>query len=186
MTKIIAITGTSSGLGAEIARFYTIKGWKVFDLNRPYFDITEPNMSIIPDFDVFVNNAYDETDGFAQTDLLYKVYEQHKDRECMIISVGSVSGDGDRHKVYPYGAHKSVLEKASIQLSLVENPCKVCIIKPGRMHTPMTEHRKEYYRMPPSDVVKAIDFMIEQPKSITIKSLTVDVHNANRKNEHGK
>ena len=179
--KTIAITGTRGGLGSELARFYSLSGWKVIQLDRPYFDITDPDMSIVPDFDVFVNNAYDEQNGFAQTDLLYKVYEQHKDRDCMIINVGSVSGDGDRHKVYPYGAHKAVLEKASTQLSLVENPCKVCLIKPGRMFTPMTEHRAEYYRMPPIDIVKAIDFMIHQPNEITIKSITVDVHNANRK-----
>jgi NADP-dependent 3-hydroxy acid dehydrogenase YdfG len=179
--KTIAITGTTSGLGSELARFYSLSGWIVFQLDRPYFDITAPDMNIIPDFDVFVNNAYDEQNGFAQSDLLYKVYEQHKDRDCMIINVGSVSGDGDRQKVYPYGAHKAVLEKASTQLSLVENPCKVCLVKPGRMKTKMTDHRAEFFRMPPIDVVKAIDFMIHQPKEITIKSITVDVHNANRK-----
>lgn len=179
--KKIVITGTTGGLGSELARFYSFHNWQVFQLDRPYFDITEPDLKIIPDFDVFVNNAYDEQNGFAQTDLLYKIYEQHKDRDCMIINIGSVSGDGDRHKFYPYGAHKSVLEKASIQLSLVENPCKVCLVKPGRMKTKMTDHRSEYYRMPPYDVVKAIDFMINQPKEITIKSITIDVHNANKK-----
>lgn len=180
MRKIV-ITGTTSGLGAELGRYFALHQWEVYDMNRPYFDITDPDLSILPDFDVFINNAYDETNGFAQTDLLYKVYEQHKDRECKIINVGSVSGDGDRHKFYPYGAHKSALEKASTQLSLVENPCKVCLIKPGRMLTPMTEHRKEYYRMPPADVARAIDFMINQPKEVTIKSITIDVHNANKK-----
>ena len=180
--KTMVITGTTSGLGSEIAFYFPQVGdWKIIQLDRPYFDITDPDMSIVPDFDVFINNAYDANNGFAQTDLLYKVYEQHKDRDCMIISVGSVSGDGDRHKVYPYGAHKSSLEKASIQLSLVENPCKVCLVKPGRMFTPMTDHRKDYYRMPPIDVVKAIEFMIDQPKEITIKSITIDVHNANKK-----
>jgi NADP-dependent 3-hydroxy acid dehydrogenase YdfG len=179
--KKIVITGTTGGLGSELARYFSLRQWEVYDMNRPYFDINDPDLSILPDFVVFINNAYDAEHGFAQVDLLYKVYEQHKDRECMIINVGSVSGDGDRHKFYPYGAHKSALEKASIQLSLVENPCKVCLIKPGRMHTKMTEHRQEYYRMPPIDVVKAIDFMINQPKEITIKSITVDVHNANKK-----
>lgn len=179
--KTIVITGTAGGLGSEIYRFYSQNGWSVIHLNLPYFDITDPDLSLIPDFDVFVNNAYDESSGFAQTDLLYKVYEQHKDRDCMIINIGSVSGDGDRHKFYPYGAHKSALEKASIQLSLVENPCKVCLIKPGRMKTKMTEHRSEYYRMPPLDLVKAIDFMVNVPKELTVKSITLDVHNANKK-----
>ena len=177
--KTMVITGTTSGLGYEAVRYFANRDWKICEMNRPDFDIMKPNMSIISEFDVFINNAYG--DGFAQTKLLYKVFEEHKNRECMIVNIGSVSGDGDRQRVYPYAIHKAALEKASIQLALLETNCKVCLIKPGRMYTPMTEHRTEYYRMPPTDVVKAIDFMVNQPKQIIVKSLTIDVHKANRK-----
>lgn len=180
--KTIAITGTEGGLGKALKVEFSRDPYNtIIELNRPQHDLDKDLDSYLVDFDIFINCAYSEKNGFAQTDLLYKVFEANKDKKCHIINIGSVSGDGDRHKVYPYGAHKSVLEKASIQLSLVEGPCKVSLIKPGRMKTKMTEHRSDYYRMDPSVVAATAVWMAHQLTEINIKSITVDVHNANRK-----
>lgn len=180
----VAITGTNGGLGNALkVEFGKSPLVEIIELNRPDFDITFKSsrafISSVP-FDLFVNCAYAEDDGFAQTELLYDLFDANKDRECHIINVGSVSGDGDRHKVYPYGPHKSALEKASTQLSLVDGPCKVSLIKPGRMKTKMTDHRNEFYRMEPSIVAAAVVWMAYQPKELNVKSMTYDVHNANR------
>jgi hypothetical protein len=178
----IAITGTDGGLGhAMKVEFSRNPHNTIIELNRPEHDLTKNLDSYLVPFDVFVNCAYSDECGFAQTELLYKLFEANKNKECHIINIGSVSGDGDRMLVYPYGVHKSSLEKACSQLSLVESSCKVSLIKPGRMKTRMTEHRSEYLRMDPSYVAAAAIWMVHQPKELNIKSLTIDVHNSNTK-----
>ena len=80
------------------------------------------------------------------------------------------------------GKHvKSILTNNGYDVQLCESECKVTLIKPGRMKTQMTDHRDEYFRMSPAYVGRTILFALEQPKDIIIKSITVDVHNSNRK-----
>ena len=180
--KTIAITGTDGGLGhAMKVEFSRNPHNTIIELNRPQHDLDRDLDSYLVECDIFVNCAYSEKSGFAQTELLYKLFEANKDKKCHIINIGSVSGDGDRMLVYPYGVHKSSLEKACTQLSLVESECKVSLIKPGRMKTRMTEHRTEYVRMDPSYVAAAAVWMTLQPTELIVKSLTLDVHNSNRK-----
>lgn len=175
----IAITGTSGGLGSALKkRFEDLQDSTVLCLNRPEYDLDGDLEKFLVDFDVFVNCAYSTKTGFAQTQLLYKLFEANKMRECQIINVGSVSGDGDRSKYFPYAVEKAALEKACIQLSLIPGRCRVSLIKPGRMLTKMTDHRSEYYRMSPDNVVEAILWMSNQPKELVIKSLTIDIHNS--------
>jgi NADP-dependent 3-hydroxy acid dehydrogenase YdfG len=178
---IVVVTGARGGLGTALVETFTRAGHVVHLLNLPQFDITNPDMSLIPEFNVFINNAYDADAGFAQIDLLYAIFAEHKDRECHVINIGSVSGDGDRHNINPYCIYKAALEKASTQLSLVDGDCKVSLIKPGRMKTAMTAHRAEYFRMDPAIVADTALWMTQQPVYVNIKSVTVDLHNANRK-----
>jgi NADP-dependent 3-hydroxy acid dehydrogenase YdfG len=126
---------------------------------------------------VFINNAYNY--DFSQVELLYKLYDKFKNKKCTIISIGSVSGDGDRNRLFPYAIHKSALEKASTQLSLLNTECKICLIKPGRINTDMTKNREEYYRMSPSEIMDVIEFILSRPEKLIIKSITIDVHNSN-------
>ena len=177
----VAITGTDGGLGRALkVEFSRNPHNTIIDLNRPEHDLTKNLDTYLVPFDLFINCAYSDVNGFAQTELLYKLFKENKNKFCHIINIGSVSGDGDRMLLYPYGVHKSSLEKACTQLSLVESDCKVSLIKPGRMKTMMTDHRDAYYRMDPSYVAAAAVWMAHQPKELNIKSLTIDVHNANK------
>jgi len=171
----IFVTGVSGGLGNEL--YQNLVG-DVVGLARKDFDIsTDDGIDDIVDlvtdeeFDVFINCAYD---GYGQTDLLYQLFRANADRKCHIINVGSVSSDGDRMNINEYAVAKSALEKASTQLSLIESKCKVSLIKPGRMNTKMVAHQN-VPKMSPSRIATAIQFMIDQPAGINIKSLTIDL-----------
>ena len=80
---IVAVTGTSRGLGQDLARLFSQNNHTVVEFNRSNgYDIKQPDKIIkaVKDCDVFINNAYD---GFAQVDLLYalvKAWEGKKDR----------------------------------------------------------------------------------------------------------
>jgi len=59
-SKIIAITGTTSGIGKAIARKFKQENWQVIELSLPDFDVRNveqiQNLKL-PKLDVFVNNA---------------------------------------------------------------------------------------------------------------------------------
>ena len=164
------ITGTRGGLGSAIAKKLHMRF--PFDdiqsLNRPEYELKDINKN---DFDVFINCSHYE---FNQTELLYRLFEANKDRECHIISIGSVSSDGDRKSINKYAIEKAALEKACQQLSLVSDKCKVSLIKPGRINTKMVKHI-DSKKMEPEEVAKAVVWVATQPKHINIKSLTIDI-----------
>jgi NADP-dependent 3-hydroxy acid dehydrogenase YdfG len=167
------ITGHTSGLGNACYEYFK-HDHQVTGLSRSNdYDLSRDlEMFVSTDFDVYINNAYYE---FAQTELLYRLFEENKYRECMIINIGSVSADGNKDTINRYAIHKASLEKACNQLQLIDSNCKVIHIKLGRINTPMTDHRSNYPRIEPSYIVDVIDWIIQQPRQILIKNITVDI-----------
>lgn len=173
----IYITGTRGGLGSAIKNnFITNYPYSdIVDLNRPEYDLSRQDGNldrlVKDDFDIFVNCSHY---GFSQVELLYRLFDQNKDRKCHIINIGSVSSDGDRKAINQYAIEKAALEKACQQLSLVSDKCKVSLVKPGRMETKMVEHI-EAPKMDPKNVAESVLWIASQPEHINIKSLTIDI-----------
>lgn len=172
----VYITGTTRGLGRALAKDFTKAKFKVTGLNRPEYDLTnytDGNLDkfVKDDFDIYINNAQYE---FAQTELLYRLFENNKDRKCHIINIGSVSSDGDRKAINKYAIAKTALEKACTQLSLIGGRCKVSLIKPGRMNTQMIE-TTEGAKLDPREVSRAVVWTAIMPNYINIKSMSIDI-----------
>lgn len=153
------ITGTTRGLGeALVDKFQRemIFG-DVIGLNRPDYDLSksETISKIVDDtegFDVFVNNAHCD---YAQLYLLYALFERNKDRDCIIINIGSTSADGDRMTINKYAVQKKALDSACTQLQLVPSKCKVMQVKLGHMDTAMIRHI-DSPKMHPVEVARKI------------------------------
>jgi short-subunit dehydrogenase len=174
----IAITGHTSGLGKNLYD-ELIKTHEVTGMSRANGYDLSVNIEkfVSEDFDIYINNAHL---SYTQTDLLYRLFAKNKNRECTIINIGSVSSDGNKDAVNEYAVQKSALEKASLQLQLIDSDCKVLLLKLGRMNTPMTEHKKMFPRINTSYVVNTIKWLIEQPDEIVIKSMTIDILHSRR------
>jgi NADP-dependent 3-hydroxy acid dehydrogenase YdfG len=175
----IVITGHTSGLGKTLYNILS-KDHEVVGLSRQNgYDLSKNlDAFLVDDFDVYINNAYYD---YSQTTLLYKLFEKNKYRDCAVINVGSVSADGNRDMVNEYAVHKASLEKACLQLQLIDTSCKVVHLKLGRMNTPMTDHRREYPRMETNYIANTVEWLMNQPKDILIKNLTIDIMNSRRK-----
>lgn len=177
MSGKIYITGTRGGLGSAIKSNLTsaYPSHQIIDLNRPEYDLSrvDGNLDrlVKDDFDLYVNCSHY---GFSQVELLYRLFDQNKDRKCHIINIGSVSSDGDRKAINQYAIEKAALEKTCQQLSLVSDKCKVSLVKPGRMETKMVKHI-EAPKMDPKNVAESVLWIASQPEHINIKSLTIDI-----------
>ena len=169
---MIYITGNTRGLGESLGVYFQRS--YLFDeirgLNRPEYDFNDP--WIPTDFSIFVNNA---PCGFQQTELLYKLFEANKDRNCQIINICSVSADGDRKEVNEYAIQKKALDAACTQLQLVRSNCRVLCVKPGRMNTDLVSHI-DAKKMDVYDVARQIVSFSEFSWGQTyIKTVTIDV-----------
>lgn len=172
----VIITGSTGGLGSALVK--TFQDCEILCLDRINgFDLNKNIDDFVNDtFDVFINNAHS---GFQQTNLLYKLFEKNKSRYCIIVNIGSVSSDGNKDYINEYAVHKASLEKACLQLQLIDSECKVSLVKLGRTNTPMVANRIGYPKMDPNYISQSIRWLVEQPKNIVIKNLTIDQRHSN-------
>lgn len=167
----VYVTGSSRGLGRAIKKQFSKVQTEVIGLDRPEYNLDNIENYIKNDFDIYVNNA---EHYFAQTCLLYALFETNKNRPCHIINIGSVSSDGDRKEVNEYAVQKTALEKACTQLTLVKSKCKVSLLKPGRMRTDMVKHI-DAPKLDPREVARAVLWIAAQPEHVNVKSLSIDI-----------
>ena len=137
----IAITGHSSGIGLALAKQYAARGHEIVGLSRRNgYNIRSLHKIVGPiaDCDWFINNAQA---GFAQTELLFAIYEQwqgQRDKFIMNIStmmtrhpVSSIPGLG----YDAYRTQKISLEEAHMQLAFKNDGPKMMLVRPGAVAT---------------------------------------------------
>jgi short-subunit dehydrogenase len=137
----IAITGHSQGIGKELARIYTERGNEVIGLSRS----NGHNIRSVPKVaaeiepaDVFINNAQA---GYAQTELLFDVFERWISEPKKHIIV--ISTHMTRMPVSPlaglemdqYRVQKIALEEACIQLRHKRTGPRITVVRPGAVNT---------------------------------------------------
>lgn len=166
----IVITGTTSGLGKACKEQFT--HYEIESLDRPTYDLdVDLDAYVKNDFDVYINNAYS---GYKQVELLYKLFEANKNRDCLIINIGSVVADKTYERVYPYAIHKKALADACLQLQQIDSQCKITHLRLGRMETLMTEHRPGP-KLDPGTIATYIEnVLLHLPPTVVIKDLTID------------
>lgn len=171
MRKIYC-TGTTRGLGKAIkSRYDYFNSDNFISLNRPQYDLEICVPAFIRyDFDIYINNAYHK---FAQVELLYRLFEANKHRNCTIINISSVSADKLHDYENPYAIHKLALDRACLQLQEIDSYCRVVNFKLGRMDTDMVKD-KPGPKMSTDLVARQITGIVNLPFGIVPKTLTFD------------
>lgn len=177
MHKTLALTGHTSGIGRSIHDHFAERGFKVRGFSRSNgYDITDPGarsklIQEIADFDVFVNNAHVQ---WAQTDLLYELFERWKNLDKLIINLGSKSSDGIKDFVHPYALSKKSLDEATLQLNQLKSRCRITTLKPSWVDTPaIRPYNVQDSKLDPLDVARMVEWVVGLPPSLHIESLTL-------------
>jgi hypothetical protein len=160
MVKLV-ITGHTSGIGRKIYNHYGGIGLS----KSTGFDISIDD--IVPHLqsaDIFINNAYDKNNPWAQTDILYKSVNKCN----RIICIGSNTTDEQKDWIHPYQAAKQALETACNQLFYQGH--NITLIKFGLVDTPMVESINAK-KIGTEDVITYLQFIINSPYKIP--SITV-------------
>lgn len=155
----VAITGHTTGIGLSLTRvFIDFLGFSRktgYDLHNRI--IREKMYSEISDCDVFINNA---NLGWNQSVLLYEIWEKWKDKDKLIINIGSVAADYNQTISTPYNIQKRALQDACLQLQQESRLCKIVLVKPGYVDTPVVKHVKAA-KMDPDELALYIKELVE-------------------------
>jgi len=176
----VIITGHTSGVGKSLYDKLIELGHEVWGLSRSNaYDLSTDQLgrfvSAIKNNDIFINNAYHK---WAQVDLLYKVYEEWKDTDKMIINISSVTGDMSKKYLHEYQVHKIALDNACKQLQPL-GKCKVVNVRPGWIDTNFIRNvkstiPKDIEILTPNQVADTVIYIINQPKNVCIKSISIE------------
>lgn len=171
----IAITGHSRGIGKALSDGFKAQGHEVIGFNRstPANISTDAGIDRIveasKDCDVFINNAWDQQrsktlQGFSQTVLLYKMWEQWKDQEKTIIVIGSRAADGIYNSSFRYAIQKKTLDSAIAQLRNynIVRPY-ILNLRPGWTDTDAVQDNNKVNKMDPAYVFEVCDWALKQP-----------------------
>jgi hypothetical protein len=163
----IAITGHSKGLGKVLSEYFNVDNNQVTGFSRSNgYDISIENsrqqiLSIIKDYDLFVNNAYNNFDR-SQYILLESVYKLWQGQNKLIINVSSRYTTDIQN---PYCLNKRELDKFC-ENKIFKMP-HILNIKPGLMDTERVSNQKED-KMSLNQTVQLIDFCLKNKvQSIT-------------------
>jgi len=142
----IAITGHTSGIGKACTDMFSKEnvfgysksnGWNIQSPDQIIQDVVSNDCS------VFINNAYNEN---YQSILLEKLHNQWRNTEKIIVNIGSYITDYPRlernkdKEPWDYRDHKQDLLKTFRKIALEDSLCRVHLINPGPVDTPMIEH----------------------------------------------
>lgn len=159
----VAITGHTSGIGYSLFNIFpSAIGFSRkagYDLHSRV--IREKMYNEIADCDIFINNA---DLGWNQTVLLYELWEKWKDKDRIIVNIGSDSADYNQPFARPYNIQKRALEDACLQLQHAQQPCKVVLVKLGYVDTPRVKHITAT-KMDPGELAPYIKELVELKNS---------------------
>jgi len=133
----VAITGHSAGIGQCFAEILTERGHEVVGLSRRNGNNIRSLQKIvgpIVECDWFINNAQA---GYAQTELLYKVWHQWHDQRKLIWLIGSIMSTqyNTEFEMQEYKLQKQTLDQAYYNLKNTSSKCKLVLIRPGIVAT---------------------------------------------------
>jgi hypothetical protein len=165
----IALTGHTSGIGKEFAELLKHEELKCFSRTNGYsIDNKEQRNKIISESkecDVFINNAFSDENPWAQTELLFDLWQEWRGLEKRIIVISS-SNTHRWEKIMhgtrgiQYRTAKQSLENAAEQLWNESDWPLINIVAPTLMKIERTKHLKFGHHMDPKDLSEAIKKII--------------------------
>ena len=172
----VAITGHTKGIGLAFYNYFLEKEYTCYGFSRSNgYDISNVEdrnkiLSNILDFDIFVNNAYNNFDD-SQLNILKLVYENWKNKDKIIINISSRVTDfentDDMLKIY--AKTKQDLDlfcKGKINSPWILN------LKPGLTDTQRVRTVQDKPRIDVEHVIKVADFALLNKDIFKVTSLT--------------
>ena len=156
MVKIL-VTGHTSGIGKHL--YENLDGDIVGASRSNDKPITKISEWFDESYDLFINNAYDDSNFTAQSEALEYAYSKWKDNSSkMIISIGSNAPDWDGDNTYNKG--KTLLDKVNFDCYMETDGVKCSLVRPGWTDTPRVKDWWDGKKLKVDDILKVVNFII--------------------------
>lgn len=173
----ILISGHTNGIGLAIYEHFTNLNHQMTGYSRANGkDLTDKSIqkkfifeSILSDVVILNANL-----GFENVGLFYDICKAlYKKTDKTIVVFGSQSTETTKTFVHPYQIEKIALEEAARQMQNLPDYPTIIIVRPGFVDTPSVEHVKNHRKIPPDNVAKLIEFLINSNMNNTYKILNI-------------
>lgn len=172
----IALTGHSKGIGAAVYKDLVAKNYEVFGYSRSNgWDIkdTDRVASEIINCDCFINNAHSFQHGWAQTELLRKVWLSWKDDPSKtIITIGSYGTEFIQRRDHPYTIHKHALDQTVKQLRASALHPHMVNIRPSWVDVPRVAGFNDP-KINPQSIADVINFILENRSNFRVYDISL-------------
>ena len=172
----IALTGHSKGIGAAVYKDLVAKNYEVFGYSRSNgWDIkdTDRVASEIINCDCFINNAHSFQHGWAQTELLRKVWLIWKsDPSKIIITIGSYGTEITRRRDEPYAIYKHALDQTVKQLRATAVNPHMVNIRPNWVDVPRVAEFTEP-KISTQSIADVINFILENRANFRVYDISL-------------
>ena len=185
------VTGGNRGLGLTLVNYFnavSISRQQGYDITKQAKEIAEQSL----EFDIFINNAFDGPPhepwaNFAQTNLLYEVYQTWKanDKQGYVFNIGSVGAESivsPEPMFETYRTAKAALAHASKQCTAAfKNDLvkfKTTIITLDRLDTELSRSRPSWTGngVDCTDVAEFIDYATSINSNSCVEEVTIYVN----------
>ncbi len=178
MAKVIGLTGHTAGIGLAIRQTLEANGHQVLGFSRSNgYDLSKQStleriIAAVEGCDVFINNA---NYGWQQIEILYRLAENWKLQERLIINISSNAADQNKSFAHPYAVIKGALDAASLQLSYSRDTrCRITNLRPGWTNTDSVRgFNVDGPKLEPIEVASMVAWLISGPSHIKIPSITM-------------
>jgi NADP-dependent 3-hydroxy acid dehydrogenase YdfG len=170
----IAITGHTLGIGKALFEHFTSLGHICTGFSRSTgHDISneDTRQQIVTeshDCDIFINNAYKNFDN-SQLHMLEKIYNIWQGQNKLIINMSSRVTEFT-NVGYPF-YRSTKLQQDIFCRGKISNP-QILNLKLGLTDTPRVEFITDKQKMTTNDIIKMIDFVLENKDTFNITSIT--------------
>ena len=178
----IFISGHTSGIGKYL--YDNLDGEVIGASRSNGKPITEISKWFDESCDLFINNAYDDSNSTAQSESLKYVYSKWKnDSSKMIISIGSMAPDFEDYdkpswynkSAERYTGGKKILDKTNYKYYMKYDEVRCTIIRPGYVDTPRISSLpiNKSDMLSVDDILKVVNFIINfdgRIREITIEN----------------
>ena len=172
----IALTGHSKGIGAAVFEDLVAKNYEVFGYSRSNgWDIKDTNRvaNEIAGADCFINNAHSFQHGWAQTELLRKVWLLWKDDPSKtIITIGSYGTEFTQRRDHPYTIYKHALDQTVKQLRAAATNPHMVNIRPSWVDVPRVSEFDDP-KIDPQSMADVINFILSNNASFRVYDISL-------------
>ncbi len=171
------VTGHKRGVGKWISSYLKEKDFEIQGFSQSEEkDINDPHVQdelvlACESANIFVNNAHS---GFAQVELLQKVFKKWKNSEKLILNIGAGHFRPEIWQLVDsqYTAEKAALHALTQTIQAEQSQCRVSLLALGMMDT------ESCSPLPPPKISQeqlnhCLDFILSAPRGLNIESLMI-------------